>query len=408
MSKDESETLKIGGTKIPQWLVTIVASLVTSLIVGYFTLQASLQPIQLQISATQTAESRITSNPTAGVTPLPTAVNQQGSIPQQTVTPSTPQGVGILPSFFEKYYLLIAFWLFIAIANRHQRELLLERISMLSGKPTIFKKDNTLHVTLYPRDFLEQIATSSLNLSQSPSIRAFNNGLREYIKAKIQSNPNTFLQYMFKLFLFLCFLLGTMIATAMSLKATLPARNIPELLLRGDIMFFLGSLVAPIIGLWAISEQKNSVVRNSSDQNPLWQTITVLCSFLILFFSFCVLVVMSIVRLLSVGASFPTWINQAGLITYSIIIPMLNLLASIVVLVDAFAGLIIVIAGLVLVFINLSVSITFKIILPTVLVMLDFLIRSLIFYMYITSFVLLTPIDTLVTGLTRLINRNAT
>lgn len=412
MSKDESETLKIGGTKIPQWLVTIVASLITSLIVGYFTLQASLQPVRLQISATQTAESRITLNPTAGVTPSPAAGVQQGATPQQPTTIPTPQGTGTLPSFFEKYYLLIAAWLFIAIANRYQRELLLEKISALLGKPNIFKKDNTLSITLYPRNILEQAATGSLNLLQSPSIRTFNTTLKKHIRTRIQSSPNIFLRHMVKLLLFLCFLLGVMIPTAMSLKATLPTRSIPELLLRDDIMFFLGSLVAPIIGLWTISEQRNNIASNSSDQNPLWQGVIVLCSVLLILFGFWVLVVMSIARLVGVGVTLPTWINQVSLITFSIIIPMLNLLASIVVMADAFTGLIVIVASLALVITNIFASVTFRIILPIMLLLLDVLVRSVILYVYITSFILLTPIDTLIAVsmgiILGLINKNAT
>jgi hypothetical protein len=403
MSKDESETLKIGGTKIPQWLVTIVASLVTSLIVGYFTLQASLQPIQLQISATQTAESRITSNPTAGVTFLPTAVNQQGSTPQQTVTPSMPQGVGILPSFFEKYYLLIAFWLLIAIANKHQRELLIEKSVILLEKPIIFKKDETSPITLYPRLFLEQTVVGVLNIYESPSIRAFATGLGDSTKLKTESTFMV-LRYIFMLFVFLSCLYGVALATAISLNVMYPVYTIPEFLQHGEIMYFSGSLLSIIVGGETFNDNR---AHDLLSKNPLWRKTVVFSSFLLLFFGFWVFGAMSIMRYSAIGViTLSSWMHQVALITFSIIIPFLNFLACLVTSVDAFTGLIIVTTSLALFIFHIIMIMVFRILSPLALFLLDVLVRSVILYMYIAAFVLITPIDILVVSAKILINKN--
>jgi len=383
MSKDESETLKIGGIKIPQWLVTIIASLVTSLIVGYFTLQASLQPVQLQISATQTAESRLLSTPVVGITA--TQYYQQGTPTQQTFFTETPVPSNSIPEshpfsslgettnidYIQKYYFLFALWVFVAIANSNQRNLLFKRLAYTMSKPAIFKKDYT-----YPT-----ITT-----------------LKEYLIKKFQSNPSAFWENIFSLILFLCFTPGVVIETVHSINPMFYSNKISFSLI--ILMLVLGCTVAPAVGFWKIAS------KNLLDKDPLWKKIITICSSLLFLSGILIAIIMSLYRW-SIQTMLPqpyeTWMNQASTIIVSIFIPINYLLVSIVVMIDAFAGLPIAMASIVLLLFYLGIGLALG-----AIFIINVLARVSILYIHITSYLLITPIDTVVAGVKTLLNKNAT
>lgn len=354
MSKDKSETLKIGGIKIPQWLVTIVSSLITSLLVGYFTLQASLQPVQLQIYATQTAESRIISTPVVNISVSPTS---QQAIPTESHAPTntnyTSQPPSSHTSYVQGYYFLFALWIIIAIANTNQRKHLSKQLSKILSKPTI------------------PIATT----------------LKNYLQEKNKLNPSAFLEDIVSLILLLVFLLGVVVETIHSNNPTFYSNNVP-----GSLMVFLivfGSITAPTIGAWKIAS------RNFLNKDPLWKRIILVCSVYLFISGTLLLILLSIARL-NLQARLPepyyTWLYQTNLIMSTIFLPLNYLFGSIVVAIDGFSGFLIVLASLSFV----------------AIIAVEVLIKIFISYIYIASFVLITPIDSITTGLRMFINRNAT
>lgn len=411
MTKNESDTLKIRGTVIPQWLVTILASLVTSLIVGYFTLQASVQPIYIQISATQTAQALPTN------VPIPTVVNQQIATAQPANTSGInthkPQSTSFGENFaalIKRYYLFLIIWLLIALANKQQRLTLGEQLSMLFSKPSIFKRDDTKPIIPYPRAFYENIVTALSTIPSSHVSQTIKSGLINYIKTKVQSQPFAFFNYSIRLVLFLGFLWGTAIATIGSLESMLLISNIPEWLARYDIAITFGTILAIVISVWILGESNALMSKDFNKNNPVWGKIVKLLSLSLFASSILVMVTLAITRLYYIGIfpySYETTIKQIVSIIVAGVVPANNLIASILLMVDALVGLAIVVVSLILVLVYF-VEYAFVVITSIFVFILDITSRLLIAYIYVTSFLLITPIDSMLAVLKSSLSKNAT
>lgn len=411
MTKDESETLKIRGKIIPQWLVTILASLVTSLIAGYFTLQASVQPIYLQISVTQTAQAQFTS--------VPTTTNQQTATTQPVIaTPASPSntnnsqsatfGDGIV-LLFKKYYLLIAIWLFIAFANKQQRSILGEQLSALLSKPVIFIKDESGSIVLYPRMFLEQTTNIINAIPSSNFSHSIKSALLDYIKLKSQFQFTIFLGYTIRLILFCIFFSGTAIAITSSLESMSVINNIPEWLTNYDLAITFGTIFALVFGVWVLVEP-NAIISANFRNNPAWKGMIKLLSMSMFLFSLLIMFVLALARLYHIGVfplSSEKLISQIISIAFASIIPLNNMIASLLLVADAITGLVIIATSLIWIFTYIA-EYAFVIVGSVIMFILDFLLRFLAIYIYVTSFLLITPIDTILGKLTMPLNKNAT
>lgn len=411
MTKDESETLKIRGKIIPQWLVTILASLVTSLIAGYFTLQASVQPIYLQISVTQTAQAQTTSAPTS-------AHQQIATVQPIIITPANPSnannpqsatfGNGIV-LLFKKYYLFLIIWFFIAFANKQQRSILGEQLSALLSKPVIFIKDDGDSTVLYPRKFLEQATNTVATISSSSFSQSIKSTLFDYIKLKAQFQFTIYLGYIIRLILFLCFFSGTAIAIISSLESMSVVNNVPEWLTRYDLAITFGTIFALAIGVWVLVEP-SAIISTNFRNNPAWKSMIKLLSMSMFVFSILIILVLALARLYHIGV-FPLTsekvISQIISIAFASIIPLNNMIASLLLVADAITGFVIVATSLIWISAYI-IEYAFIFVGSVVLFILDFLFRFLAIYIYTTSFLLITPIDTVLAKLATPLNKTAT
>lgn len=413
MTKDESEILKIRGTIIPQWLVTIFASLVTSLIVGYFTFQASVQPIYVQISATQTAQAQITSVPITT-----TAYQQIATVPPAILMPvntnntNSPQSATFgdnIVALLKKYYILLIICLIIAFGNKQQRLILGEQLSTILSKPAIFTKDDSKSIVLYPRMFLEQVAKVLTTISSSNFSQLIKSGLFNFIKLKVHSQFSIFWGYTIRLLLFLCFFSGTAIAITSSLESMSIISNIPRWLTYYDLAITFGSFFAMCFGMWVLAEP-SAIISTNFRNNRAWKIMIKLLTISMLAFSLFIFLVLGFARIYHSGVfplSSEKLISQIISIAFSSIIPANLMFASLLLIVDALAGFLIVATSLIWIS-TYIIEFAFVTVVSVVLFIFDIVLRVLVMYIYITSFLLITPIDTILTILTVPFKKTAT
>lgn len=406
----------------PQWIATIIAAV----IVGYMTYLGSVEPVRLEIQATQTAEARLLSSPTIDTTA--TSLSQDLVSTQQAFATSirlteqsimatatavmsnvlTPTPISTLPPtnvpvatvndvppFF--IYFFSIFWAIIALANKTGRNNLVNRIITLISKPIILKVDEGTPVPGYPRQPLEQTAQALTNVFEFHNLDKIIDGLTNNTKQIAQSSLRNYIGDLVKLGMFLCFVWADAISVTNTLGTlSLISGDVPSFLTRYEIAVIFGSLLSLIVGVWVIVESKEAS-NNRSD--PAHKIIVGFSCFLVTSGLLATLI-FALARYSALGLlpnDFQKIAENTNNVVLVILIPVNNVIASFVIFTEALKGL----AAVSLLLISISLTglyllrFIYKFIFWVIIFLFDMIYRIILIYMFIASFLLLTPFDSI-------------
>ncbi len=415
---------KSDKTKITQTLITVIGSVIASIFAGYFLVQSNVRPVQLEIDATQTAEAKLTNYPNLELTT--TALYEQfdstkqaietnilltqnanyvtsTAIVGQLLQQATPApGVSgaqdlisdTIPTYFNFYSMFIIIWGLIAISNKYRRHDVVEQIRLVISKPMISVEDTKTQIILYPRKIFEHSYQAIDNFSISNITRI----LLEFIKNSIQQSVRKHISNLIKLTLLIFFIWADGIAIMNSLVVMGLIYDVPKIFYPFEIAVVAGSFLSLSIALWTIV---GNLDPNSNSQLPrvkYWKKIIVTLSYIVAASSFLAFVGLSMVRFYVMNPLFNSEIYSSLMIFLTVIvIPANNLISTYIILDEAIKGfdaIAIILASVCLAFVYVFGN-SLKVVGALLLYILDFQFRLLIIYIYFSSFILFTPLDTL-------------
>jgi len=406
----------------PQWIATIVAAI----IVGYMTYLGSVEPVRLEIQATQTAEARLfpTSSIDIAATKLhqnivstqrafatnislteqsmmatATAIMRSASTPTPipvatSNTTNTPVAtINDVPSFFQFFFVIIL--AVISFTNKTSRGILVDRVTNLITKPTVFQSDKSTPVPFYPRRIFEELAKASINIFGFPFIKNLIVSLTGFIKEKVQSSPRIYIGYLVKLIMFLCFIWADAISTANSLAAlSLISGNVHPLLTRYEFAVLFGSILSLIVGVWVIVDSKDT----NNKRSGFAYKIIVISGYFLLISGLLVTLIFTLARYAALGLlsnEYQQFLKIIDGIVLVVLIPANNLISTFVIFEEALMGITAVAILLSSIFLIETYILGFllKVVTSISIFVIDVAFRLILIYMYFTSFLLLTPLD---------------
>jgi len=406
----------------PQWIATIIAAV----IVGYMTYLGSVEPVRLEIQATQTAEARLLSPPTIdttatslsqGLISTQQAFATSVSLTEQSIMATatavmsnvlTPTPISTLPPtnvpvatvndvppFF--IYFFSIFWAIIALANKTGRDNLINRIIILITKPIVFRTDEGTPVPFYPRQLLEQMAQALTNASDFLYGKNIIANLTNFIKENALSSLRIYIGDLVKLGMFLCFVWADAISVTNTLGTlSLISGDVPSYLTRYEIAVMFGSLLSLIVGVWVIVESKEA--SNSRSNFP--HKVIVAFSYFLVVSGLLVTLIFALARYAALGLlpnDYQQFVEITNNVVLVMLIPVNNVIASFVIFAEAMKGLAAV--SLLLVSILLTglyvLRFIYKFIFWVFIFLFDVIYRISLIYMFIASYLLLTPFDSI-------------
>lgn len=303
------------------------------------------------------------------------------------------------------YYFLVvlAVWLFVAIANREARLLFSDKLtSIVTGDWETIKKakDTFTHLK------------KELNTAIERSLGQFVEYLQYWMRQQYKSisgeadTPWKLLGYLFQIFLLAGFLYADAIVISNNLYAINLPIQIPVALQRYEFAITLGSFFSVIAGALVANElYGKSEFSDWKEQVGLWRNMAGVVSLFLIFSGIIVIIALGLARFTFVSnlpvdtaAQYQSFVN---VIIY-LLVPVNTMLASMLIIREGVKGVLaltlIVIGVLVVIF---SVFIYLLRIISTLVIFLsDIAYRILIFLLSLIGFFIFTPIDT-VTALFR-------
>ncbi len=429
MNKDKKNNSKIKTTKIFQGWATIIGAIIASFIVGYFAVQANIQPVKIQINATQTAEAKLIKTPGSKLTDIAAqdqlALKQQAfatevrmteqsleatatafadiiqlSTPSPTLKPtSTPvSAIGNdIPSIFEKNYLLLLLWFLIALSNKTKRNDLFRRFLNLLSKPIIFETDEGEAETLYPRASLEKFSSIMQKFSFSSVFDKVLNSMIDFIKINTQSKPQVLFSHFVKLAFFASFVFADAISVANTLSVLLPTLgNIPSYLTQYSYTVISGSVFSLMIGGWLLFEEISQ--NKNTSRTKFAKGIVVISAYFLIISGLVISLVFTLARYSTFGVlpiAIQSIIVQYDYIILLVVIPVNNIIASFVLVNEAFVGSLLLICIVFVTMTNLF-DFVFRVMSSVFSIFVDMVFRFNIIYLSFASFLIISPLDSII------------
>lgn len=302
---------------------------------------------------------------------------------------------------------LVIVWLVICVANQNARKLFLNRLSILLSKPIIFKEDDyPTEYALYPRRILEQTSMMFQKALTHPLdviIEQFKLWIK--LQTNLASRPEASTRvvgYFIYLGMFILFAWANAISIINSLDILgLYVEQIPAFLTSFEVAVFMGTLGTVVVaGLVLMDTQRsNSVLSNWDEHGMYWKNAARMTSIIVIVSAVMIVMALGLQRLFITGVSVQN--DSLRLFTnFAILalVPINNVLSIVLISYEAILGILVVLVAIQMPLLGIMYVINFiSTVLGTLLPFLfDLLYRFILLVLDFLSYVIITPIDTII------------